>query len=77
MRRLSTFLTEHRVLAWCFIVLFAIPPGLGFYGFRIAKPVRQQWASQSDRELLKEGRNRHIARHFERLRVRHLPGDRG
>jgi len=42
------------VLAWCFIVVFAIPPGLGFYGFRIAKPVRQQWATESDRQVLEE-----------------------
>ncbi len=54
MRHLSTFLTDHRVLAWCFIVLFAVPPGLGFYGFRVAKPVRQQWATESDRQALEE-----------------------
>lgn len=45
---------EHRVLAWCCVVLFAIPPGLGFYGFQIAKRVKQQWATQSDSRVLEE-----------------------
>lgn len=52
METLARISADRRLLGWCLVVAFSLPPGLGFLGFHLREVERTHWGSREDSEVL-------------------------